>query len=102
MLSGLSHYEQDIYKYFDSQLEKVTGMIATYFLLISQKKKKKLYIYLIFFFGGYAVSLVAASRVYSLLRFSSFSLQWLFLLWSSGSRRSAFSSCSSWAQAQSQ
>ena len=49
MLSGLSHYEQDIYKYFDSQLEKVTGMIATYFLLISQKKKKKI-IYLFNFF----------------------------------------------------
>ena len=52
MLSGLSHYEQDIYKYFDSQLEKVTGMIATYFLLIS---RKKIYIYLFILFWGYAV-----------------------------------------------
>lgn len=79
MLSVLSHYEQDIYKYFDSQLEKVTGMIAIYFLLISPKKKKIVYIYLFIFFWGYAEC--------SLLCFSSCSkrgllfvgVQWLLI-----------------------
>lgn len=51
MLSVLSLYEQDIYKYFDSQLEKVTGMIATYFLFLSLKKDF-IYIYIFNFLFG--------------------------------------------------
>ena len=50
------------------------------------------------------LSLVAASRDYSLLRCSGFSLQWLLLLHSTGSRCEAsvvaalgLSSCGSWA-----
>ena len=39
--------------------------------------------------------LVVASGGYSLLRWSGFSLQWLLLLWSMGSRRMGFSSCGS-------
>ena len=42
------------------------------------------------------LSLVAASRSYSLLQCAGFSLQWL-LLWSIGSRHVGFSSCGMWA-----
>ena len=43
------------------------------------------------------LSLVVASRGYSLLRCAGFSLQWLVLLQSTGSRRRGFSSCGTWA-----
>ena len=43
-------------------------------------------------------SLVAARRAYSSLRCMGFSLWWLLLLWSMGSRRTGFSSCGTWAQ----
>ena len=43
------------------------------------------------------LSLVAASGGYSSLRCMDFSLQWLLLLQSTGSRRVGFSSCGSWA-----
>ena len=46
--------------------------------------------------GG--LSLVAASRDYSLLRCAGFSLWWLLLLRSTGSRRAGFSSCGTRAQ----
>ena len=43
------------------------------------------------------LSLVAASGGYSSLWCMGFSLQWLLLLWSTGSRHAGFSSCGSWA-----
>ena len=43
------------------------------------------------------VSLAVASGGYSSLRCAGFSLQWLLLLWSTGSRRTGFSSCGSQA-----
>ena len=43
------------------------------------------------------LSLVAASGGYSLLQCVGFSLQWLLLLQSTGSRRTGFSSCGVWA-----
>ena len=42
-------------------------------------------------------SLVAASRGYSLLWCTGFSLRWLLLLPSMGSRSMGFSSCGTWA-----
>ena len=57
-----------------------------------------LFIYL-FIFGRvgssllHGLSLVAASGGYSLLRCTGFSLQWLLLLQSTGSRRADLSSC---------
>ena len=65
-----------------------------------------LFIYLfIYFWLGWifvaarGLSLVVASGGYSLLRCAGFySLQWLLLLRSTGSRRAGFSSCGSWAQ----
>ena len=44
------------------------------------------------------LSLVAVSRGYSSLWCAGFSLRWLLLLQSTGSRRMGFSSCSTWAQ----
>ena len=41
------------------------------------------------------LSLVAASGDYSSLRCAGFSLRWLLLLWSTGSRHTGFSSCAS-------
>ena len=43
-------------------------------------------------------SLVVASGGYSLLLCAGFSLRWLLLLWSTGSRSAGFSSCGTWAQ----
>ena len=43
------------------------------------------------------LSLVAVSGGYSSLWCAGFSLRWLLLLWSAGSRREGFSSCGSWA-----
>ena len=51
------------------------------------------------FVAARRLSLVAASRGYSLLRCSGFLLQWFLLLRSVGSRRAGFSSCGTWASA---
>ena len=47
------------------------------------------------FVAAHGLSLVAVSGGYSLLRCTGFSLQWLLLLWSTGSRLTGFSSCGS-------
>ena len=49
------------------------------------------------FAAARGLSLAVASRDYSLLWCASFSLRWLLLLWSTGSRHAGFSSCDSWA-----
>ena len=49
------------------------------------------------FIPSHGLSLVAASGGYSWLRCTSFSLQWLLLLRSMGSRHAGFSSCGTWA-----
>ena len=61
-----------------------------------------MYIYIFFSCIGSSLlhagfSLVVASRGYSSLRCMGFSLWWLLLLWSTGSRHAGFSSCSTWA-----
>ena len=50
------------------------------------------------FVAARGLSLVVASGGYSSLRCVGFSLWWLLLLWSMGSRRVGFSSCGSRAQ----
>ena len=47
---------------------------------------------------AHRLSLVVASRGYSSLWYAVFSLWWLLLLRSMGSRHAGFSSCSTWAQ----
>ena len=49
------------------------------------------------FVAARVLPLVAVSGGYSSLRCAGFSLQWLLLLQSTGSRHVAFSSCSTWA-----
>ena len=63
-----------------------------------------LFIYLFIYFWLHWVfvavcglSLVAVSGGYSSLRSTGFSLSWLLLLQSTGSRRIGFSSCGMWA-----
>ena len=62
----------------------------------------KIYLFYLFIFGcvgslllRVGFSLVAVSRGYSLFRCVGFSLRWLLLLQSTGSRRVGFSSCGS-------
>ena len=50
------------------------------------------------FVAACRLSLVVASGGYSSLRCAGFSLRWLLLLWSMGSRRAGFSSCGTRAQ----
>ena len=50
------------------------------------------------FIAKRGLSLVAVSGGYSSLRYAGFSLRWLLLLQSLGSRRVGFSSCGTWAQ----
>ena len=50
------------------------------------------------FVAAHRLSLVAASRGYSSLWHAGFSLQWLLLLQSTGSRHTGFSSCGTQAQ----
>ena len=50
------------------------------------------------FVAARGLSLVAVSRGYSSLQCAGFSLQWLLLLQSTGSRCAGFSSCGTWAQ----
>ena len=49
------------------------------------------------FAAAHGFSLVAESGGYSLLQCTGFSMQWLLLLRSMGSRRMGFSSCGAWA-----
>ena len=63
----------------------------------------KIYLFIYFwlcwvFVAAHELSLVAASRGYSLLWCSGFPLLWLLLLQSMGSRHVGFSSCGTWAQ----
>ena len=50
------------------------------------------------FVAACRLSLVVESRGYSSLWCTGFSLRWLLLLWSTGSRHAGFSSCNAWAQ----
>ena len=65
-------------------------------------KKFYLFIYLFrlcwVFVAARGLSLVAASGVYSSLQCTGFSLWWLLLLQSMGSRRAGCSSCGTWTQ----
>ena len=74
-----------------------------------RKKERRRRIYLLLFFfnlffavlvfvAARGLSLVAASGGYSSLWCTGFSLRWLLLLWSTGSRLSGFSSCGTRAQ----
>ena len=66
-------------------------------------KNKFIYLFIYFwlrwvFVAVHRLSLVAASRGYSSLRCAGFSLWWILLVWSTGSRHVGFSRCGTWAQ----
>ena len=77
-----------------------TGKIVTTSIFLLFFKKINLFIYWLrwVFVAACGLSLVVLSRGYSLLRCAGFSLWWLLLLRSTGSRRTGFSSCGMWAQ----
>ena len=70
------------------------SQINNFFFLIF-----KIYFWLCWVFvAARGLSLVVVSGSYSSLQCTGFSLQWLLLLWSTGSRYAGFSSCSMQAQ----
>ena len=74
---------------------------ALIFLVLFLKKKFYLFIYFWLhwvFVAARGLSVVVVSGGYSSLWCAGFSLQWLLLLWSTGSRHMGFSSCGTWAQ----
>ena len=75
---------------------KIFKYIRPYFL-------KKLFLFVYFwrcqvFVAACGLSLVVADRGYSSLQCAGFSLRWLLLLPSTGSRHTGLSSCGTWAQ----
>ena len=74
--------------------------------IFSILKRSKTFFFLIYFYcwscwvfvAARGLSLVAASRGCSSLQCAGFSLPWLLLLQSTGSRHAGFSSCGTWAQ----
>ena len=84
------------------------GELQTLLCLSTAKRfplffSNKFIIYFIYFWRRWVfvaacgLSLIVVSGGYSSLRCAGFSLWWLLLLWSTGSRRVGFSSCGSWA-----
>ena len=97
----------------DDDDDKITVNLFLYdkgnVLTLSEKviaffKEINLFILFIYFWlhwvfaAARRLSLVAASGGYSLMRFAGFSLRWLLLLWSTGSRCVSFSRCGMRAQ----
>ena len=85
-------------------MSKIAGSDGNSFFFLEIHQFLKLINYL-FIFGHIGslllvcgLSLVAASGGYSSLQCVGFSLRWLLLLRSRGSRRTGFSSCGTWAQ----
>ena len=77
------------------------SIVCIYYILLIFLKFIYLFIYLwlcCIFFAAHGLSLVAVSGGYSALWCMGFSLQWLLLLQSTGSRRAGFSSCGTRAQ----
>ena len=78
----------------------ITYFIFMFIICITKYFIPLFFIYLFIYFWlcwvfivACGLSLVAVSRGYSSLRCAGFSLRWLLLLWSTGSRHTGFSSC---------
>ena len=85
--------------YYPVRLSQVDGIGKFYFYYFLKIYFILFYFWLCWVFvAAHGLSLVAASRGYSSLRCAGFSLQWLLLLRSMGSRHVGFSSCGTRAQ----
>ena len=107
MIHALKRDFQDIWSGFDIFIKQnshddsilIPGLIILFFIL--KGFFKNLFILFIYFWlrwvlvAACRLSLFAVSGGYSLLWCTDFLLQWLLLLWSTGSRRTGFSSCGS-------
>ena len=85
------------------KIKQCAALLFFYFLNLLYLFLKSKFIYLVLAALGlrccaWAFSLVAASGGCSSLWCTGFSLQWLLLLQSTGSRLAGFSSCGTWAQ----
>ena len=79
--------------------KKKVGCTVTPFFIFLKSIYLFIYLWLCWVFvAARGLSPVAVSGGYSSLRCAGFSLQWLLLLQSMGSRRAGFSSCGAWAQ----
>ena len=79
--------------------EDLLMQIRTRIMAHSPLLKNFIYFWLCWvFLAARGLSLVATSGVYTSLRCTGFSLWWLLLLQSTGSRRAGFSSCGTWAR----
>ena len=106
-------YQLKSFVFFRNVLSFLVKLIPRYFVFFFHYKQhsflhyiffKNLFILFIYYFwlhwvfvAARRLSLAAASGGYSLLQCAGFSLQWLLLLQSTGSRHMGFSSCGSWA-----
>ena len=83
---------------FSMGIEFICVFFFLYFFLINLKIYLFIYFWLHWVFvAAHGLSLVVVSGGYSLLWCAGFSLRWLLLLQSTGSRRTGFSSCGLWA-----
>ena len=92
-----------LFFYFINIVSNALVLFQLWFLSLFRSSLTAFYIYLFIYYfwlcwvfiAAHRLSLVAASRGYSSLRCTGFSLQWLLLLQSTGSRCAGFSSSGS-------
>ena len=94
------HYEISLFISSNTLYLKPAFSLFKKFLLEYSFFNKFIYLFLaaLGLAAACGLSLVAVSRVYSSLQCAGFSLWWLLLLWSTGSRHEGFSSCGMQAQ----
>ena len=97
ILSIISYALCHLYILFGEVSVLITCTFCNWIIFLKRFLKKfilfNLFLAVLVFVAVHGLSLVAASGGYSSLRCAGFSLWWLLLLWSMGSRRAGFSSC---------
>ena len=90
---------KELQSHWRGQKEELTQVTFVEIFFINKLINLFIYFWLRWVFvAACGLSLVAASRGYSSLWCVGFSLRWLLLLRSTGSRRAGFNSCGTWAQ----
>ena len=97
ILSIISYALCHLYILFGEVSVLITCTFCNWIIFLKRFLKKfilfNLFLAVLVFVAVHGLSLVAASGGYSSLRCAGFSLWWLLLLWSMGSRCAGFSSC---------